>query len=226
MLGKTSLWLVGMCAILAVCAGTVQADAIALVNAGFENSGGTPDDGSGMDMVLNGWSFLGGGTATGVHNPSAYQIAAEAHKGTYCAFVNAGNWGGAGPVQQITTSTYQANTTYTLTAYVAYRNDHSDHPIDAELQLWDVDTAGQHFSVASSVLDITAAGEWQLITASFTTGTTDTCLGDHIAIRFNLVNSVEGQLLVDDVTLDAVPEPATMSLLGLGSLGMLLRRKR
>ncbi|MBN1554636.1 MAG: carbohydrate binding domain-containing protein [Phycisphaerae bacterium] len=212
--------MMGMSVILAACVGTSPGAEI--FSDDFENAGATPDDGYGTDMVLDGWSFLGGGTATGVHNPSAAQIAAEAHSGTYCAFVNGSSWGGAGPVQQVLTATYQPNTTYTLTAYVAYRNDLSDHPVDAELQLWDVDHA-THFSVASSVLDITAAGEWQLITAGFTTGTTDDCLGDHIAVRFNLINS-DGQLLIDDVTL--TPEPATMCLLGVGGLGMLLRRKR
>ena len=57
MLRKKGLLLLGVCVVLAVCAGT-QAAPITLVNGDFENSGATPDDGYGTDMVLDGWSFL------------------------------------------------------------------------------------------------------------------------------------------------------------------------
>jgi len=40
------------------------------------------------------------------------------------------------------------------------------------------------------------------------------------------LNTTTGNILIDDVSVEAVPEPATMAVLGLGAAAMLRRRKR
>ncbi|HPS53181.1 MAG TPA: PEP-CTERM sorting domain-containing protein, partial [Phycisphaerae bacterium] len=46
------------------------------------------------------------------------------------------------------------------------------------------------------------------------------------AIRFNPQGTTGGQTYIDDISLTIVPEPTAMMLLGLGSIGVLIGRKR
>lgn len=223
---KAGLWLaVAACVLL--LAGTTQAAEITLTNPGFEDLGGAtpPVEGDGVQGALTGWSVLVGNNA-GTHDPSAAQIPGEAHGGTYIAYANDPNYGGPLAIRQTTAATWQANTVYTLTAYIARRTDlppEGSSTGQAEFQLRDAD---EDNAIVTGTYDLSGNGEWNLYTLQITTGDSDACLGHVIAVQFRTVNGT--QLSYDDFTLDAtaVPEPMTMSLLAVGGLGMLLRRKR
>jgi len=228
---RTGLWLAcAACVLLPASAGMTQAAEITLTNPGFEDLGGAtpPVDGDGVQSVhgaLTGWSVLVGNNA-GAHDPSAAQVTGEAHGGTYTAYANDPNYGGPLAIRQTTAATWQANTVYTLTAYIARRTDlppEGSSTGQAEFQLRDAD---EDNAIITGTYDLSGNGAWNMYSIQITTGESDACLGHVIAVQFRTVDGT--QLLYDDFSLDAtaVPEPMTVSLLVAGGLGMLLRRKR
>jgi len=66
-------------------------------------------------------------------------------------------------------------------------------------------------------------GTWTEVSLAFTVPDGAAYIGEDIGIQFK--QDWRGWVLVDDVRLDLIPEPMTISLLGLGSLGLLRRRR-
>ena len=64
---------------------------------------------------------------------------------------------------------------------------------------------------------------WDVFSVSFTVPTGASCIGEDIGIKFE--QTTRNWVQVDNVRLDLVPEPMTITLLGLGALGLLRRRK-
>ncbi len=66
-------------------------------------------------------------------------------------------------------------------------------------------------------------GTWTEVSLAFTVPDGAAYIGEDIGIQFK--QEWKNWVLVDDVRLDLIPEPMTISLLGLGSLGLLRRRR-
>ena len=66
-------------------------------------------------------------------------------------------------------------------------------------------------------------GTWSEVQLLFTVPGGAVYAGEDIGIQFK--QDIRGWVLVDNVRLDLIPEPMTISLLGLGSLGLLRRRR-
>jgi hypothetical protein len=223
--------LVMACVAVTVCSGLAMATPIALVNAGFEDQPAYLADGSGTNGAIPGWSVVRTEpgdpnfvASVGVQNPSSAQIASQAHGGEYTAFANDWTWSGSS-MRQVTGATFAANTTYTLSLFTAHRNDiplnWGDNTAGhAQLLLVDADT---NSTVASTTYDLSSVGQWYEVTLTLVTPASADYLGHALAVQFEtLTDSV--QLLYDDVSLSAVPEPMTLGLLAVGAIG-LIRRK-
>ena len=66
-------------------------------------------------------------------------------------------------------------------------------------------------------------GTWTEVSLAFTVPDGAAYIGEDIGIQFK--QEWRNWVLVDDVRLDLIPEPMTIALLGLGSLGLLRRRR-
>lgn len=199
------------------CAGTVFAAEITIVNPSFEEPA-LPND---LDFVggsIPGWTLIGGG-AGGAFNPdSTYQ---EAYDGNSVLWINGGH-----KMVQTLADTALAGT-YTLEVYVNHRVRPDGHigPNSYDVELL-VD--GVSVPATTKVLPVTLGTSWQLATATFNFADGDPRLGGQLGIRFsnyNVTDPAPRQQHFDAVSLSYVPEPATASLLVLGGLALLRRRR-
>ena len=212
-------------AVLALSASTFAAS-VAIVNAGFEDPVWTEGE---WDYGVPGWDTFGPGPSSGTWNPDAtgdvfYGYGGEAPEGLNVAWMEAGDDGGAsveGGIAQVLNDTLTTGMTYTLTVevgnsyYYDWGQGYKVHLLAAFTLLAEDD---------NSKAPPTDTFETSTVTYTYNPAQS-ALLGMPLEIRL-LAKPGNGELDVDNVRLDAVPEPATMGLLGMGALGLIRRRRR
>lgn len=195
---------------LLVCAAAAHAAPVLIVNPGFEDA--ILDDSQAI-FTLAGWMNTGD---SGTFDPHAAAFADGAPEGENVAFSSVG-----GPtIWQVLTAAAQVNTLYTLSMLVGNR---LDAPFGGyQTELW----AGGTLLARDDGSLLPGDGQFLMSTVQYFVGAGDAVVGQPLEIRFR---SLGWQTVFDDVRLDAarqVPEPALLTLLGLGSAAVLRRRRR
>lgn len=111
-----------------------------------------------------------------------------------------------------------------FTLQVDARDNWTDGTADFKLSLYS-DVAGVRNPIASSVVSLDAADIWLTYTLTFSANDLAASIGNPIGIELDNVSATGSSWVgFDNVRLDVVPEPMTLSLLGLGAI--VLRRGR
>jgi hypothetical protein len=116
-------------------------------------------------------------------------------------------------IYQILGETFVEGLTYTLSVWVGQPWEGSDSG-------WSLYFTGEDYKNNLIQTSGTAGLTWGQVSLQYTATAADA--GKKIGIKMYGDTDVS----FDDVTLDAIPEPATLALLGLGGLSVLLGRKR
>jgi hypothetical protein len=203
-----------------------QATPIAIANHSFEAQ--TLSNGS-NDAFVNGWGQTSGPY---VYNPTSSQFSpVEAPDGQNVAVINPDS-NGAFFYQDLSTA-FEEGKTYTMTVSVSRRLDHTAAFDTTEWQFGlGLDTSASMLASTSGTIAAGDAGHG--VWTDFQVVYTATAADDGVGIRIRLKNieeyldggAYDSAVAFDNVRLDVVPEPATMSLLGIGGLLALVRRKR
>ncbi|MDB9397251.1 PEP-CTERM sorting domain-containing protein [Microcystis aeruginosa] len=209
--------------------GQVRAASIFIANNSFENPMITTP--SGFNTVSSGtsnnWTFTGG-TQQGFANPTIGQSSGNSWYGPSPSpgIIPNGNqvaWSNGGTISQTLSATLQANTIYTLGAYVGNR-------LSLNFPGYDIGLYAGGTLLASDNSATPADGTFAPVTFSYTSGISVTP-GQALEIRLTSLSGFQGQTNFDNITLDAasIPEPsAILGLLGFGLLGIAskLRQKQ
>jgi len=189
---------------------------ITVVNPGFEQPG-TGKITSGFDAAgsdIPGWSNGASGTYgdTGVE--------AWSHSGSYAAFLCTGDPSG-GDVVQLTGHQIQSGETFTLnywTMLVTWEGNPAAGIANAALYYIDNNGVKQRLNTTLSNSDIDDANVW--LERTVTATATPDSVGKYIGIEFWAGSTYPH---FDDVSLTytPIPEPTSMTLLGLGGLSLL-----
>jgi len=204
--------------------GQVKAASIFIANNSFETPIVTTPSGFNFSTgPVGSWTFTG--TQQGIADPVAAQNAGGSWYGLSPTLPNGNQvaWSNGGTISQTLSATLQANTVYTLGAFVGNRFGLNFPGYNIELY-----AGGNLLASDNSVTP--ADGSFAAVTASYTSGISVTP-GQQLEIRLNSLSGFQGQTNFDNITLDAasIPEPsAILGLLGFGLLGIAskLRQKQ
>jgi hypothetical protein len=208
--------------------GQVRAASIFIANHSFEAPIIT--DPPGVTTISSGtsnnWTFAGG-TNQGFANPTIGHNAGNSWYGTSPTLPDGNQvaWSNGGTISQTLSATLQANTKYTLGAYVGNR-------LILNFPGYDIQLLAGTTVLASSGSSVTPTdGTFAPVTVSYTSGSSGSLLGQALQIRLTSQTGTNAQTNFDLITLDAspIPEPsAILGLLGFGLLGIgsTLKQKR
>ena len=209
--------------------GQVKAALLTVANNSFETPVITAP--SGFNIVSSGtsnnWTFTGG-TQQGFANPTIGHNAGSSWYGPSPSpgIIPDGNqiaWSNGGTISQTLSATLQANTVYTLGAFVGNR-------LSLNFPGYNIGLYAGGNLLASNSGVTPADGTFAPVTVSYTSGISVTP-GQALEIRLTSLTGFNAQTNFDNITLDAasIPEPsAILGLLGFGLLGLVstLQQKR
>ena len=169
------------------------------------NSVGSPADWS----VIDGGVYNIEGVWSAYSNPTLPTLPTS-----QVAWLN-GSDGAAATLSQVLSATLQPGVTYQLTYDVVSRLD-APTPAVWSAGLY-VDVSGSFVALATTSNQSVVSNTWQSFTDTFTATNSSPYLGDALVV-YASANGI--QLDVTDFKLNAVPEPSTWAMMGLGFAAM------
>ncbi|UCG47626.1 MAG: PEP-CTERM sorting domain-containing protein [Phycisphaerales bacterium] len=234
--GKTVLTIVA--AILLALSASAGAAPVPIDNPGFEDPVLADGDWS-WSMDDQGWGYFGNDGYQGSWNVTTAEFPGEAAEGQNVGWAEGeGYLGGFAQVLTDPDARLKAGMTYTLTVEVGYALSTdpfggymvqllaggTPHTPGTGGDYTGAVTGGTLLAEDDNLLTI-AQGTFETSTVTYTYNPAlhSGLLGEPLQIRL-IAYAASDEVEFDDVRLDAIPEPATLALLGLGAL--MLRRKR
>ena len=213
-----------------------MASPIAINNAGFEDNAPASTDAQ-FGNSLVGWT-VGAGSAmyggSGWYNPDSDRYVGETGAGAHNNVAWEKEWGDSSYIYQVLAETYVAGNVYTFSLDVgnAIGYEYSGTlgaGVGGQLALADGTWDTTPLTVlATQVVVAPTPGEFARGSVSYTATAADA--GKPIVVAFRKMQDPVWCEYVDfdnaALAMGAVPEPATMSLLALGGLAALIRRRK